>query len=109
RAPLPTTRTFTVPQASTASVCAMPYVVATTDGLIQIDDRGRLNRLAEGSFLHVVPGEDDGEAVALDDQGQIWDIDEEGAAPYESFNDGRATCLLVDGADVWLGTDPAAL
>jgi photosystem II stability/assembly factor-like uncharacterized protein len=87
----------------------MPYVVATSDGLIQIDDRGRPVRLAEGSFVHVVPGEDDGEAVALDDQGQIWDVDAQGAAPYESFDEGRATCLLVDGADVWLGTDPAGV
>jgi photosystem II stability/assembly factor-like uncharacterized protein len=87
----------------------MPYVVATADGLIQIDDRGRMTRLADGPFMHVVPGEEDGEAVALDDQGQIWDVDESGAAPYESFEGGRATCLLVDGADVWLGADPAGL
>src|SRR3954466_5495868 len=87
----------------------MPYVVATSEGLIQVDDRGRLKRLAEGPFVHVVPGEEDGEAVALDDQGQIWDVDVEGAAPYESFDHGKATCLLVDGADVWLGTDPAGL
>ena len=88
----------------------MPYVVATADGLIQIDDRGRMKRLADGPFRHVVPGEEDGEAVALDEQGQIWDIDEDGAAPYESFDAGvGATCLLVDGADVWLGTDPAGL
>src|SRR3954451_22123839 len=87
----------------------MPYVVATSEGLIQVDDRGRMKRLADGPFLHVVPGEEDGEAVALDEQGQVWDIDEDGAAPYESFDRGRATCLLVDGADVWLGTDPAGL
>jgi hypothetical protein len=88
----------------------MPYMVATSDGLIQVDDRGRLKRLAEGSFIHVVPGEEDGEAVALDDQGQIWDIDDDGAAPYESFSEGgRATCLLVDGSDVWVGTDPAGV
>src|SRR4051794_40032268 len=87
----------------------MPYVVATSDGLLQVDDRGRVKRLTGGAFVHVVPGEEDGEAVALDDQGQIWDIDVDGAAPYESFDGGRATCLLVDGADVWLGTDPAGL
>src|SRR3954464_371763 len=87
----------------------MPYVVATTDGLIRVDDRGRMKRLSDGSFLHVVPGEEDGEAVALDDQGQVWDIDEEGAAPYEAFTEGRANCLLVDGAAIWLGTDPAGV
>jgi hypothetical protein len=68
-----------------------------------------MNRLADGSFLHVVPGEEDGEAVALDDQGQVWDVDPEGAAPYESFSSGRATCLLVDGAEIWVGTDPAGI
>src|SRR3954451_215419 len=87
----------------------MPYVVATADGLIQIDDRGRMNRLADGPFLHVVPGEEDGEAGGLDEQGQIWDVDADGAAPYESFEVDRAKCLLVDGADVWLGTEPAGL
>jgi photosystem II stability/assembly factor-like uncharacterized protein len=85
------------------------YIVATADGLIQIDDRGRLTRLAEGPFRHVVPGEEDGEAVALDEQGQIWDVDDDGAAPYEEVKDARATCLLVDGADVWVGADPASI
>src|SRR3954465_10284144 len=87
----------------------MPYVVATSEGLIQVDDRGRLTRLAEGPFIHVVPGEEDGEAVALDDQGQLWDVDEDGAAPFESFTDAKPTCLLVDGHDVWIGAAPASV
>jgi photosystem II stability/assembly factor-like uncharacterized protein len=87
----------------------MPFVVATADGLIRVDDRGHLKRLTDGDFLHVVPGEEDGEAVALDSQGQLWDVDDEGAAPYNEINEGRATCLLVDGADVWVGAGPAAV
>jgi photosystem II stability/assembly factor-like uncharacterized protein len=87
----------------------MPFVVATTDGLIRVDDRGRMKRLTDGSFIHVVPGEEDGEAVALDDQGQLWDIDDDGAAPYDELTETKATCLLVDGHDVWVGAAPAAL
>src|SRR3954470_9419637 len=87
----------------------MPYVVATTNGLLRVDDRGRIARLAEGDFLHVVPGEEDGEAVALDEHGQVWDVDDDGAAPYESFTDTKATCLLVDGSEIWVGTHPAGL
>ncbi|MDX6286250.1 MAG: hypothetical protein QOG53_1735 [Frankiales bacterium] len=87
----------------------MPFVVATSDGLIRVDDRGRMKRLADGDFIHVVLGEEDGEAVALDSQGQLWDVDDEGAAPYNEFTDGRANCLLVDGHDVWVGAQPASL
>src|SRR5205809_7331473 len=87
----------------------MPYLVATTDGLIRVDDQGTLERLAEGSFRHVVPGRDDGEAVALDSDGQLWDVDDEGAAPFAEVSRGTATCLLVNGEDILVGTDPAGL
>jgi photosystem II stability/assembly factor-like uncharacterized protein len=68
-----------------------------------------MKRLTDGDFIHVVPGEEDGEAVALDFQGQLWDVDEEGAAPYNEFTEAQARCLLVDGHDVWVGADPASL
>jgi photosystem II stability/assembly factor-like uncharacterized protein len=87
----------------------MPYVAATADGLIRVDDRGRMKRLTDGDFVHVVPGEEDGGAVALDSQGQLWDIDDEGAAPYDELKEAQATCLLVDGHDVWVGAGPASL
>jgi len=87
----------------------VPYLIATTDGLLRVDDQGRINRLAEGAFVHAIPGEDDGEAVALDATGQLWDVDEDGAAPFAVFDEGEARCVLANGDDVLVGSHPAAL
>jgi hypothetical protein len=91
----------------------MPYLVATDSGLLLVSDAGRFSRLSDQPFRHVVPGADDGEAVALDDTGQLWDVDEDGAA---AFADLGATlpgvtpgCVLVDGEEVWVGTLPAGV
>jgi hypothetical protein len=90
----------------------VPYLVASLDGLLRVDDNGRVTRLAEGSFRHVVPGDEDGEAVALDDDGQLWDVDDDGAAPFGTLPEGErasAACVLASGDDVWVGTAPAAI
>jgi hypothetical protein len=90
----------------------VPYYIASSDGLLRVEDNGRVARLADGGFRHVVPGDDDGAAVALDDDGQLWDADDDGAAPFGSLPEAAglsATCVLASGDDVWVGTVPAAL
>ncbi len=87
----------------------MSFVVATDDGLFRIEDDGQPARLVEGGFRHVVAA-DDG-AVALAADGTLWNVDDDGAAEFETLppTRGTVTCVLVNGADVWAGTAGAHL
>ena len=88
----------------------MSFVVATDDGLFHIDDEGNgRQRLVEGGFRHVVAADDGVVALAAD--GTLWNVDDEGAAEFETLppTRGAITCVLVNGDDIWAGTAGAHL
>src|SRR3712207_9592075 len=87
----------------------MSFVVATDDGLFHLDEDGNTRKLVEGPFRHVVAA-DDG-AVALAADGTLWNVDDDGAAEFETLppTRGAITCVLVNGDDVWAGTAGANL
>lgn len=88
----------------------MSFVVATDDGLYFVDEDGAQRRLVEGGFRHVV-AVDDGAAVALAADGTLWNVDEDGAAEFETLppTRGAITCVLANGSDLWAGTAGAHL
>ena len=88
----------------------MSFVVATDDGLYYVDEEdGQSRQLVEGGFRHVVAA-DEG-AVALAADGTLWNVDDEGAAEFETLppTRGAITCILVNGSDLWAGTAGANL
>jgi hypothetical protein len=87
----------------------MSFVVATDEGLYYVDEDGDRRQLVEGGFRHVVAA-DEG-AVALAHDGTLWNVDEDGAAEFETLppTRGAITCVLVNGDDVWAGTAGANL
>lgn len=98
-----------VSAADTAECGPMSFVVATDDGLYYVDDEGASRQLVDGGFRHVVAA-DDG-AVALAADGTLWNVDDDGAAEFETLppTRGAITCVLVNGDDVWAGTAGANL
>jgi photosystem II stability/assembly factor-like uncharacterized protein len=85
----------------------MDFLVGTEDGLFRVTDDARTAKLIPGRIRHVVAS-DEG-AVALDAAGTLWNVDEDGALEFDELPTMHATCVLVDGDDVWLGTEGAHL
>lgn len=85
----------------------MSFVVATEGGLFRVGTDGTRQVLHLGDFRHVVPDEDG--CVALRADGTLFAADEEGAQEFDSPPVTNPTCLLLDGDDLWLGTEDARL
>lgn len=87
----------------------MSFVVATDDGLFRVEEDGTSTRLVEGGFRHVAAADDGVVALAAD--GTLWNVDDDGAAEFETLppSRGTVTCVLVNGTDLWAGTAGAHL
>ncbi|MEP7054264.1 MAG: hypothetical protein ABI912_03360 [Actinomycetota bacterium] len=85
----------------------MDVLAATEDGLYLLTDDDEPELLAAGPMLQVV-ATDEG-SIALAEGGTLWSIDDDGAAELDELGIDSPTCLLLDGDDIWIGTETARL
>lgn len=85
----------------------MDILVATEGGLYLVVPGSDTEQLAEGSMLHVLAA-DEG-SVALDAEGTLWSVEDGAAAEFDQLAIDSPTCLLLDGDDIWVGTEGARL
>jgi hypothetical protein len=86
----------------------MDILVATESGLYLVVPGKDPRLLGEGPMLHVVAA-DEG-SVALDADGTLWNVDDEGVATeFDQLSIDSPTCLLLDGDDIWVGSESARL